>query len=100
MSICGRSHAEYINITDVTATASDTRSIKKAILQSISFLNKNANGVSMMTVTSPTNVGVTKNIHNSGIVKDTHINISDAMLRISVAMASIKVITGTIFFIF
>ena len=77
---------------------SETKSIKKDILHRISFLNRNANGVSTQTVTSPTiAVGTETNLAIFAAL-ETHAQTSAVALSSIVAMARHSVIIGTIFF--
>ena len=84
--------------TVVTATASDTQSIYNEILQSISFLNRNANGVRMQADTKPTiAVGIDISVI-CGTYSETHAHTSASTLSAAVIIARHSVIIGTIFF--
>ena len=91
--------AEKAMATAVIATASDTKSIYSAILQSMSFLKRKANGVRKQIATKPTMaVGIDISF-TCGAYSDIHAHISAITFSAAVIIARHSVIIGTIFFI-
>ena len=85
--------------TAAIATASDAKSIYSAILQRISFLNKNANGVSTQIETKPTMaVGIDTSL-TCEAYSDIHAHISAITFSAAVKIEKHSVIIGTILFI-
>lgn len=91
--------AEKAMETAAIATASDTKSTYNAILQRISFLNRNANGVRMQMETKPTMAVGIDTSFICGAYSDTHAHISAITFSAAVTIARHSVIIGTILFI-